>query len=281
VASICSDGDSPDDWFPIIDPELHRTPPHRTPSPHHRTPPQPSPPAVQIPASISVKKGDGKVTVEFDDQGWMLFMQNQDTNKEIGKKFAEAEKGEENPTDGVLKLNIPKKKKGKDVKQKCSICGKAFKIYTKMVQHMKSSHGDEGRWACETCGKTYGSKSYLENIHMPTHMGPKNKPKGPIKYKCSHCPLTFDAVWKVGQHKQLAHKGVAGNIICKYRGNGCKKTYNSHGGMAAHASNCPHRPGATRSYCPFTGCEKDYGRPSDLHAHMKKAHNWVKGQKPT
>ena len=88
----------------------------------------------------------------------------------------------------------------------CRHCKMVFEDMTNFKSHLFSEHGinGSGLYECSTCGKTFASKSVLQNHVIRVHCGLK-----PVKnYKCSHCHLAFEQHGRLQRHVKTVHYGI-------------------------------------------------------------------------
>jgi hypothetical protein len=148
----------------------------------------------------------------------------------------------------------------------CKVCHKKFFNSARLQSHIKTAHKGEGRVACRHCSETFATSSYAKKHEA----GCSKKSQQVKEYPCAFCESTFDASWKLAQHRKQHQMG--GSWECPFPE--CTKSYNTESAMRAHKSTCKYRPGFQPAKCLF--CTRSYTRPQDCNYHMRKDHGWSK-----
>ena len=81
----------------------------------------------------------------------------------------------------------------------CSECGKTFKNYTRLKEHIKGVHNAK-RYQCEQCGKTFQQKSQLSD-HEHAHLGPG----AGYLHHCNYCEIKVNYKRNLAAHIQKTH----------------------------------------------------------------------------
>ena len=82
---------------------------------------------------------------------------------------------------------------------KCDFCVKSFKLKETCSRHMERVHNQsKRRYACEKCGKSYGSLSYLKQHTITVHIDKEPFP-------CDYCPKEFRYKHERDRHVKNVH----------------------------------------------------------------------------
>ncbi len=146
-------------------------------------------------------------------------------------------------------------------KVKCKLCDKSYTSDSNLREHMKNVHEHLDpatlKHPCETCGKTFKSRHYL-NSHLKIHNdGPfkicphcKKSFKGRYyyqhlkthadpstwKYSCAFCQERFSTKYKKIEHEALIHTNQA-QFQCEF----CNQMFLTTARRSLHKRNCTFR----------------------------------------
>lgn len=164
-----------------------------------------------------------------------------------------------NHTDFSMKL-IPKKKNAKKSFH-CSVCDEYVLGEVNFRYHSRSHLPDDLKFVCQTCPKSFMTKSALRN-HQSTHN--KNITSQSIEepFRCKICLNTYSSELFLRKHENLRHQ--IPNLLCDI----CHKCFRTKNDLKYHRRS--HLPASEQfkcNLCPFIFLES-----STLRNH-KETHN--------
>jgi len=145
--------------------------------------------------------------------------------------------------------------------QKCDACGKEFKHFRGLDEHMKNVH-EEPTHVCETCGEKF-RYAYLVVDHVMT------KHSLELNFSCDKCEKRFPSKSKLLGHQRRTHPDGRKHVC-----DGCGKAFKTKKCCEKHFKlvHTDERPLA----CSFEGCPQRF-----LSNTQKKMHERVHtGEKP-
>ncbi|TNV83837.1 hypothetical protein FGO68_gene13608 [Halteria grandinella] len=128
----------------------------------------------------------------------------------------------------------------------------AIDLYIHVTCHFKTK-----LYECETCGKSYPSKSHLSN-HKKTHQANRI-------FQCSHkgCEKTYSIKQRLVIHERT-HQGDK-PFVCPY--DECGKRFNEKGNLKTHIRS---HTGLRPYVCKEPGCQSAFITQGHLNDHMKR-----------
>ena len=88
---------------------------------------------------------------------------------------------------------------------KCPHCDYAADSETQIERHLRKQHSEDGKFACEYCGKSFALKSNLQN-HQKIH--DLDKPFG-----CDKCEKTYKQRNSLREHVLRSHDNIS-KFVC-------------------------------------------------------------------
>ncbi|XP_049296363.1 transcription factor grauzone-like [Anopheles funestus] len=168
----------------------------------------------------------------------------------------------------------------------CYSCGRAFRSGGKLAEHIAESHKTDGSsncTICETCGKTFISKSNL-NYHLTTHQPKvlhqvqcehcgkwlKNKlclrkhmlQHSQVRHRCDKCDYTTVNMQSLQNHQRVQHTDHK-PFECTTCGKCFKLRSNLREHLAQHQKNQKYS-------CEF--CSRRFTSKSNYYCHRKRMH---------
>uniref|UniRef100_A0A182S8S3 C2H2-type domain-containing protein n=1 Tax=Anopheles maculatus TaxID=74869 RepID=A0A182S8S3_9DIPT len=166
-------------------------------------------------------------------------------------------------------------------------CGRAFRSSDKLADHISESHkpnGGSNCVSCETCGKTFITKSNL-NYHMTTHQPKvlhqvqcercgkwlKNKlclrkhllQHSQVRHACDQCDYTTVNVQSLQHHRRVQHTDHK-----PFECTTCGKSFKLKSNLREHTA----QHGSEKKYsCEF--CSRRFTSKSNYYCHRKRMHS--------
>ncbi|XP_055682160.1 zinc finger protein weckle-like [Lutzomyia longipalpis] len=162
----------------------------------------------------------------------------------------------------------------------CPLCDKKFSTKGSVKVHLKSVHTNEKFFICEDCGKSFKTKTAL-NEHRIVHSNEypfhcsycpkkfKNLPAKKLheethtdtKFECPTCGLKLNTKRTLRLH-MVVHSDKR-KYKCNYCGNDYKRAKTLKDHLLLHTGQRPYE-------CPF--CDKTFTTGSNCRSHKKKEH---------
>ncbi|KAH0566641.1 hypothetical protein KQX54_002788 [Cotesia glomerata] len=158
-----------------------------------------------------------------------------------------------------LKSGEYQRRKKNKTPHKCVKCSASFFHMTKLVEHLKNTHGIENAFSCDECGKAFKSPMNIAR-HKLIHSGTK-------KFSCDVCEYTCNQKTNLETHKRRHAKDFL--FKCSI----CKKGFISKADFAEHAN--VH----TNFRFRCDACDKNYFYKRNLIAHLRLCHYEVEKKK--
>uniref|UniRef100_A0A182M3E2 Transcription factor grauzone n=2 Tax=Anopheles culicifacies TaxID=139723 RepID=A0A182M3E2_9DIPT len=174
----------------------------------------------------------------------------------------------------------------KGVYHLCYSCGRAFRSGDKLAEHIAESHKKDGSSncvICDTCGKTFISKSNL-NYHLTTHQPKvlhqvqcehcgkwlKNKlclrkhmlQHSQVRHGCDQCDYTTVNIQSLQNHRRVQHTDIK-PFECSTCGKSFKLKSNLREHLAQHQLEQKYS-------CEF--CSRRFTSKSNYYCHRKRMH---------
>ncbi|KAM6290390.1 uncharacterized protein LJ264_011898 [Porphyrio hochstetteri] len=119
---------------------------------------------------------------------------------------------------------------GDEKPYKCVECGKSFKHYARLLQHLQT-HRRKNMFECIECGKSFNRKGNLM-VHQRVHTGER-------PYKCEQCEKTFCRSSNLAaHHKTHAKKKAFSCTTCKKKFGGSTALFHH---QRVHMDEKPYR----------------------------------------
>jgi hypothetical protein len=168
----------------------------------------------------------------------------------------------------------------------CPLCHKVFKTKRWFKAHCLTAHTPSSRIQCTKCDKSYGTTTEVNKHMKAKHPEPKEGepdvvPVVPVvrTYQCSQCQVVpFASLPLLSAHARSAHPAsTSSNLPCPCPW--CQKRYGTAKKLSDHKRLCKENPDFEWKRCSvlYPKCAKKYAKLSDLHTHMRNAHNWGGG----
>uniref|UniRef100_A0A1I8QDP0 C2H2-type domain-containing protein n=1 Tax=Stomoxys calcitrans TaxID=35570 RepID=A0A1I8QDP0_STOCA len=153
----------------------------------------------------------------------------------------------------------------------CELCNKEFKTSTTLKNHMKIKHPDDGdssinsrRVMCEQCGFLAASPESLA-AHI------KNIHTEAEQFKCDMCPKVFKCRYYLKHHTMIHHSEVK---IKPFKCTECDMAFTRRNGLTKHK--LTHINYTERIKCDFEGCDVRFLNTDAKKRHTRLVHLKVK-----
>ncbi|XP_075158030.1 uncharacterized protein LOC142231300 [Haematobia irritans] len=148
----------------------------------------------------------------------------------------------------------------------CELCNKEFKTQTTLKNHMKIKHPNDKstitnrRAICEQCGFIASSPESL-TAHI------KNKHTEAERFKCEHCPKVFKCRYYLKHHIMTHHSEVK---IKPFQCSECDMAFSRRNGLTKHKFT--HLNYTERIKCDFEGCDVRFLNNDAKKRHIQLVH---------
>jgi len=137
----------------------------------------------------------------------------------------------------------------------CDTCAKSFASKSSLVNHIKMQHGNPKLWKCEKCGSNYKSFAHY-SAHVILHEAPT--------VLCLQCGKKFHTQSNLERHEKSQHMDEKDmDFHCSQCGKGFMTTQSLEGHMNMHLGLKPYK-------CRY--CNNCYQNHSNCYAHERKSH---------
>ncbi|XP_044750139.1 zinc finger protein 567-like [Coccinella septempunctata] len=141
----------------------------------------------------------------------------------------------------------------------CELCGKPFKTYSRLKEHV-ASHTREKNYNCTNCNKAFSRMSSLKR-HMTTHYAPPGQKSKKTPFLCTICGKNFPFSNGATRHMRI-HLGIKTHE-CQI----CHKQFNQSTHLQVHMRT---HSGEKPYICEI--CGDCFSLKAGLHKHMKTKH---------
>lgn len=182
----------------------------------------------------------------------------------------------------------------------CQVCGKAYKFYKNLTEHIADNHSDkpqENRF-CKICNKEFKTQTTLRNHMKIIHPDPndedacnsrrvicdqcgflaasaeslaahiKNKHTEDLEqFKCEHCPKAFKCKYYLKHHVMSHHSAVK---IKPFKCTDCDMAFSRRNGLNKHK--LTHLDYDERMKCDFEGCNVRFLNSDAKKRHVRLVH---------
>lgn len=150
----------------------------------------------------------------------------------------------------------------------CTLCPAKFKHMSVLKQHFDEIHNKKVNYTCTVCKKDFSRKNQF-NRHMLSHGVDKSK-----HLKCPQCDKGFWFKYNLTRHMELVHKPTTENFHCSY----CGKGFNLKAAMVSHVQQVHFN--IFPFPCSVEGCKLVFSRQKQLLDHMRQTHSDVNFEPP-
>ena len=150
--------------------------------------------------------------------------------------------------------------KDKNIKYGCKLCGKSFKDFLYLKDHIHFIHEGKKNHKCGTCGETFGYKAKL-HLHMSIHSNDK--------FACGQCNRVFGKESTLQKHVSIVHEGVK-----MYKCEFCSKDFTTKAMLKLHIET-QHEIETVACHL----CGKTFNHAKYLKSHIETVHEEKKPYK--